>query len=90
MRSYTMYVCEVCGKESRDAMEIKEHEASHLGLTIPEYEEYLKKQGFVRRLSATVSITNNEITRKRVDDAIEDLLAFENAHGIKDGKLNSV
>ena len=34
MKQYTMYVCETCGYESRDAEDVRKHEASHLGLTL--------------------------------------------------------
>ena len=83
MKSYTIYVCETCGKESRNAEEIIKCEAEHLGLTVSEYEEYNRKKDFVRSLSAAVSITNNESTRKKVDDAVDDLIRFEAEHGIK-------
>ena len=40
MKSYTMYVCETCGKESRNKKTIQSCEAGHLGLTWLEYLDY--------------------------------------------------
>ena len=36
MKQYTMYVC-----ESRDAEDVRKHEASHLGLTLEELKAFL-------------------------------------------------
>lgn len=41
MKQYTMYVCETCGYESRDAEDVRKHEAFHLGLTLEELKAFL-------------------------------------------------
>lgn len=83
MKSYTMYVCEECGKESKNVKEIMECEANHLGLTKEEFETYKAIKSFVEYAGSILSRTNNEETRKKFDDSIEELLNFELKHGIK-------
>ena len=46
MKQYTIYVCETCGYESKDAKEIMQHEADHLGLTVKEMEQYRALKSF--------------------------------------------
>ncbi|WP_395546772.1 MULTISPECIES: hypothetical protein [unclassified Lacrimispora] len=82
MKQYVTYICEKCSRESRNADEIRECEASHLGLTIDEKLEYDVLQEIVRRRSYTVSVTKNEKTDKEFEDAIIEMLAFERKHGI--------
>ena len=36
MKQYTVYACETCGYESKNANEVMQHEADHLGLTVKE------------------------------------------------------
>lgn len=84
MKQYTVYVCETCGCESKNHNEMREHEASHLGLTVKEMEAYNALKSKVRHMSSVVLNTNNIITRKKFDKSIEDLIAFEKEHGIKD------
>ena len=83
MKQYTIYVCETCGCESKNCDEMREHEASHLGLTVKEMEAYNALKSFARYMGSVVSNTNNETTRKRFDESIEDLIAFEKEYGIK-------
>lgn len=82
MKQYAMYLCEECNRESRNADEIRECEASHLGLTIDEKLEYDVLKEIVRRRSYTVSVTKNEKTDKEYDDAINEILMFERKYGI--------
>lgn len=87
MKQYTVYVCETCGYESRDVEDIRKHEASHLGLTVKEMESYRALKSFASYMGSVVAEKNNEETRKKFDEAVEKLIAFEKEHGIKDGKL---
>ena len=83
MKQYTVYICETCGCESKNRDEMREHEASHLGLTVKEMETYKALKSLVRYMGSVVSNTNNEATRKMFDESIEDLIAFEKKYGIK-------
>ena len=83
MKQYTTYVCETCGYESKNAEEVMQHEADHLGLTVKEAEQYRALKSFVAYISSVVSHTKNEATDKAFDDAIQNLLEFEKEHGIE-------
>lgn len=83
MKRYTMYVCETCGYESRSFDDMEEHEASHLGLTVAELHNYNALKSFARYMGGVISHTSNDKTRAKFDKAIEDLVAFEEAHKIK-------
>jgi len=83
VKNYTMYVCETCGYESKDAKEIMQHEADHLGLTVKEMEQYRALKSFASYMGSVVSHTKNGETDKVFDDAIQNLLDFEKKHGIK-------
>jgi hypothetical protein len=82
MKQYVSYICEKCNKESRNANEIKECEATHLGLTSDEKIKYDGLKEIVRRCSYAVNITKNAKTDKEFDDAINEIIAFEKEHGI--------
>ena len=84
MKQHIIYECETCGKQSKDREEIMKREATHLGLTIAEKQEWESLKERVRYASAVVSSTKNEETDKAFDEAIETLLAFEKEHGIKE------
>ena len=83
MKSYTMYVCETCEFECRSIKKMMEHEAEHLGLTVKELEKYNAIQSWIKYVSGVVATTNNKRTREEYDKAIENLIAFEEKHGIK-------
>ena len=83
MKNYTMYVCETGGYESKDAKEIMQHEADHLGLTVKEMEQYRALKSFANYMGSVVSHTKNEATDKAFDNAIQNLLNYEKRHGIK-------
>ena len=82
MKQHIIYECETCGKQSKDREEIMKCEASHLGLTIAEMQEWKRLKEDARHTGAVVGTTKNEQTDKAFDDAIEKLLAFEKEHGI--------
>ena len=84
MKYYTMYVCETCGYESKSVDDMETHEAGHLGLTVSELHEYRALKSFAEYTGSVLYCTNNENTRAAFDKAIEDLVAFENAHNIKE------
>ena len=82
MKQHIIYECETCGNQSKDREEIMKCEASHLGLTIAEMQEWKRLKEDARQAGAIVGTTKNEQTDKAFDDAIEKLLAFEKEHGI--------
>lgn len=83
MKQYTVYVCETCGYESKNANEVMQHEADHLCLTVKEMEQYRDLKSFANYMGSIVSHTKNEETYEIFNDAIKNLLNFEKEHGIK-------
>ena len=83
MKQYIVYVCETCGFESKNYNEMREHESTHLGLSVKEMNIYKKLKLDACNMGILVSFTNNKETRSKFDKAIEDLTAFEKEHGIK-------
>lgn len=82
MIMYQMYVCECCGKESKDCEVIEACEAAHFGLTVKEKHEWDALKSSARYFGSVVMTNNNENTRATYDNAIEKLIAFEQLHGI--------
>lgn len=83
MKQYTMYVCETCGHETRHFDEMEEHEAGHLGLTVKELHSYSALKSFARYMGGVLSHTSNDETRGKFDKAVEDLIAFEEEHNLR-------
>lgn len=83
MKQYVVYVCETCGYKSKDRKEVMQHEAMHLGLTVEEMEQYRALKSFAAYMGSVVSHTKNEETNKAFDEAILDLLYFEQEYGIE-------
>lgn len=83
MKVYTIFECEKCGKKSSNRAEIMECEASHLGLTVAEKQEWERLKENVRYRGSVVSTTKNEVTDKDFDEAIKRVMDFEKEHGIK-------
>lgn len=82
MKTYQVYVCEKCGKESRSCEEIEVCEATHMGLSVAEKHSWDALKSAARYFGSVVSMTNNEQTRAAYDDAVEKLVSFEQLHGI--------
>ena len=78
-----MYVCECCGKESTDAKKIESCEATDLGLTIEQLQEYREMQWRAESWGAIVSRRNNQENRTGEEKAIRELLEFEKEHAIQ-------
>ncbi len=83
MKSYQVYVCEECGKESRNKDDILQCEAEHLGLSVEEKREYDHLKNLVERWERTVNRTCNQDTRSALDACATKLLAFEKEHNMK-------
>ena len=82
MKQYTMYVCDTCGYESKNAEEVKEHEAAHMNLTTEEAKQYKILKSYAAYMGSVVSRIKNEETEQKFDEAIQNLLDFEKEHGI--------
>ena len=91
MKSYTMFVCETCGKESRDRKTIQCCEAGHLGLTWLEYLDYRNLKGnvvmFEKLLKESIDGKDYqwriEDRARAVENAKRAVVDFEVAHSIK-------
>lgn len=83
MKVYAIFECEKCGKKSSNRAEIMECEASHLGLTVAEKQEWERLKENVRYRGSVVSTTKNEVADKDFDEAIKRVMDFEKEHGIK-------
>jgi len=86
MKSYTMYVCENCKKESRSRDEIYWCEATHLGLSYDQKKWYDKLLKNFKNACAKLSTAQNDELLKNQDIVLELLESFEKNHGLKDGK----
>ena len=83
MKQKIVYVCERCGYESQDKYKIFEHEATHhLGLTVPEAQEYCELKAWVNMVASAYERNNSQDARYMYNMAIQDLLCFEKKHGI--------
>lgn len=83
MRQYIVYKCDYCDFESKSFAETEKHEAEHFGLTVDEFHRWNTLKAEVKSYGEIISRTKNEKTEKMFDDAIEKLIVFEKAHGIK-------
>lgn len=84
MKVYAIFECEKCGKKSSNRAEIMECEASRLGLTVAEKQEWERLKENVRYRGSVVSTTKNEVTDKDSDGAVKRVMDFEKEHGIKE------
>lgn len=82
MKMYQMYVCECCGKESKNCKVIEACEAAHFGLTVEEKHSWDALKSSAKYFGSVVMTRNNDETRAAYDSAIEKLVAFEQLHGI--------
>jgi len=83
MKTKIFYICETCNNISSDIDIIQICEANHLGLTVNEHFCYKALEEIVRRTSYKVSVTKNTETEKAYDEAIKELMDFEEKHNIK-------
>lgn len=83
MKTYQIYVCEKCGRESRNRDEILQCEAEHLGLSVEEKQEYDYLRNLVERWSRTVNKKCNPNTVAALDSCVTKLMAFELEHHMK-------
>ena len=82
MKSYTIFECEMCGKTSRDSLEILLCECRHLNLTLEEKMEYDSIKSDIEYCVALLSYMNNdEVSRNLAESRIK-LAKFERKHDI--------
>lgn len=86
MKYKTIYQCEYCLSEYETSKEAYKCEADCLKLTLDEYAEYLDLLAREKNTSYLISRTKNETTEKLFDDAIKDVLEFQQKHGITDSR----
>ena len=83
MKIIQTYICENCGKESRDKEEIQLCEARHIGLkSTKELADYKYLECQAKHCGYMVSVTNNDHTRSDYDEAIAKLIMFEREHNM--------
>ena len=82
MKSYTVNECEFCGVKSTDGKEVFQHEATHLGLTVGEYETYWVLKHRVKYFSNPANVENTETRTKLYNQAFTNLVNFEKEHNI--------
>lgn len=82
MKVYQMYVCDKCGFESRNLVDVDLCEARHMGLTLDEKHQWELLDSTAKRCTATLSTTNNETNRNLEEEAYRKLFAFEKEHHV--------
>lgn len=80
--------CETCGYESKDAEDMRKHEASHLGLTVEEMDQYRAMKSFAAYMGSVVFNKKSEETETKYDEAINAVIDFEKKHGIKNESIS--
>lgn len=86
MKHFTIHTCDFCGYQSSNYDHMRKHEAEHLGLTVEEMESYNSLKSFAAYMGSIIAEKNNNETKKKFDEAVENLVAFEKEHGIENGK----
>ena len=83
MKQYTVYVCDVCEKESEDHDEIELCQAQHLKLgSLKNYHSYNALKDYAKYCTYLVGNNANDETRAVEDQAYKDLLKFEREHNM--------
>lgn len=86
MKSKTIYQCEYCLSEYTSVKEARQCEADCLKLTMDEYMEYLELLAEEKSIFGIAACCSNDNIRKRCDDVIKEIIAFQEKHGITDSK----
>ena len=83
MKTYLMYVCSICGKESKIKEDIELCEANHMGLdNLDDYYVWKRLAASARNCTGTRCISNNDNTRDAEDKSYELLDQFEKGHNL--------
>lgn len=84
MTSTYLYCCERCDYVSTSKNECLAHEASHFGLTLSDYDRWRDLTKAAESAGYVCGNCSNPETRKKFDDAIYDLVNFEQRHNLPD------
>jgi len=82
MTTETYYICDTCGKSYSKKFKCMECEASHLGITVSQLQQWRAYKKTVEDLGIVIYYCKNEENDKRYNDAIDRLLAYEKEIGI--------
>lgn len=88
MTQYTVYVCDICGYESKEYEEILNHEASHFNLSASEFESYNTMKGFAKyyldyiRNDQHITSTNRSKSRNMYIETVKKIKKFEEEHSL--------
>ena len=84
MKSYTVYICETCGYESRDHDLVEKCEARHYGLTVDEMHGYHALKSAVRHAEHLINMAYTDSNRAYYENAMKNLEDFKKSHHVKD------
>lgn len=79
-----MFHCDRCEYASTNRDECLTHEASHFNLSLSDYDRWRKLSKAAESAGYACGTRNNPETRKKFDDAIHDLVDFEQLHNLPD------
>lgn len=85
MHQYTVFVCDICGFESKDQHFLLQHEAEHYNLTVNEYDGYKHMIAFAKfcsnyALDQNVSVGRRQGYKEQYKICVEKIRQFEQAH----------
>ena len=86
MKTRIKYVCELCESEFDKSTECEKCEATHYGLTLEQYLEWKLLSDEAKKAGIKISYDKNPTTDKAFDEAIRNLVRFEEAHKLVDCK----
>ena len=78
-----IYRCKDCDFESENYATMRNHKASHLGLSLEDYEKYTSLQTSIEILKYKLMIVDTLRYRTAYEKCVNDLIAFEKEHGIE-------
>lgn len=84
MHAKMVYECDFCGFHSDSRIDVVKHEASHYGLTLEEYTEWMRLDTLVKRRSHIYTDCHNSRTEADLEASIKELMAFEALHKLSD------
>lgn len=85
MKQYTVFVCDICGFESKDQEVMLHHEADHYDLTIAEYDGYKHMIGFAKfcltyALNEDVPVDRRQRYKETYKNIVTNIKKFEQTH----------
>lgn len=90
MKTKTIYVCDVCGKESANPIEIIKCECSHLGIDLNILYKWRELRDNAAKAGQQYSIRHNADTDAAFDKAVIELVEFERKHSLIDKKIPEI